>query len=146
MDVTLAVRARRGMRKVKTGKCFVKPCGRQLIQEGSDDARFVPVASFFVNVGKEAMNSIGAKDVIEPFKTDAVACMMAFFSAFVASAQLQVKKTIWLSASRQSSSSIAPLAMAVSTGSMFQPEAAGQRIVVRRRISAIKALTPPSKG
>lgn len=44
-------------------------------QTGIDDG-VTGVGSSFVEVGKEAMYSIGADDVIDPFRTEAVAAAM----------------------------------------------------------------------
>jgi len=52
-----------------------KTLSRRVSQTGSDDAVF-GVGSAFVKVCKEAAYSIGANEVVDPFRTEAVAFAM----------------------------------------------------------------------
>ncbi|MEI1392223.1 hypothetical protein, partial [Klebsiella pneumoniae] len=86
------------------------------LQDGTEDTACCAEGAAFVELGKESANSIGDKEVIDPFSREAVLLACFFRSALLASAQMQVKKTIADSVSAWSSESILPAATALSIG------------------------------
>ncbi|EEF25032.1 conserved hypothetical protein [Ricinus communis] len=125
---------------------FLKTFTGNVVQDGSDDAARFGEAAAVVEVGKEAANSVGDKDVIDDRITEAVERATRARSALRAIDQCEVKKTMADSASAQSSTSSFPDEIAVSTGTMSHPFWPGTRTVVRRRISAISAGADASTG